>query len=226
MNIVKPKNKSLSLQVAEELERHISSGEWKVGGKIPTESELMEIFEVSRNTLREAIRYLVITGVLDTRPGNGTYIITENVFNASMKRRLENEKITHILETRMLLEPEIVNLATIRGSDEDINELVAYHHDLLESFERYWKDYVEADIKFHNQIAIMCNNPLLADFYRAITEILPQYIQDNFLSLCNDNKDLYLHKELVEAIKSRNGEKAKKITGRMLTMEMKLVNKK
>ncbi|MDD4781054.1 MAG: FadR/GntR family transcriptional regulator [Tissierellia bacterium] len=225
MKIVKPKNKSLSLQVAEELEKQISLGSWKVGSKIPSETELMELFGVSRNTLREAIRYLAIIGVLDTRPGNGTYIITENVFNASMKRRLENEKLSHILETRMLLEPEIINLATMRGTDEDINNLVICHNNLLNSFENYWTDYVEADIKFHSQIADMCKNPLLADFYRAITEALPEYIHDNFLKLCNDNKDLYLHKELVDLIKIRDGEKAKDITSLMLSMEMKLIEK-
>lgn len=224
MKIKKPKNKSLSIQVAEELEKQISKGMWKVGSKIPSETELMELFGVSRNTLREAIRFLVITGVLDTRPGNGTYIITKNVFNASMKKRLQNEKVTHVLETRLLLEPRIVELAALRGTSEEIEKLEDYHKNLVNSYKNSWGDYIKADIKFHSHLALMSHNPLLADFYRAISEFLPKYISDNFLKFTGDKLDLYLHKDLVILIKERNAEKAKEITEDMLENEIKMIN--
>lgn len=225
MEIKKPINKSLSIQVANELEKQIANGTWKVGSKIPSESELMSLFGVSRNTLREAIRFLVISGVLDTRQGDGTYIITETVFNASIKKRLEQEKLSHILETRIILEPHIVEMASIRRTDQEMIELKKYHEYLLQSFEVSWGNYVESDIKFHRHLAKMCHNPLLEDLYRAISEFLPQYITENFLTFCDENIDLFLHKNLVTAIEKRDKNAAREITERMLNIEKDMLIK-
>lgn len=227
MEIKKPLNKSLSIQVANELEKQIANGVWKVGSKIPSESELMNLFGVSRNTLREAIRFLVISGVVDTKPGNGTYIITETVFNASIKKRLEQESLSHILETRIIIEPNIVEMAANRRTEDEMIELKKHHKNLLQSYEVSWSNYVEADAKFHRHLAKMCHNPLLEDLYRAISEYLPQYIIENFSAFCDENIDLFLHKKLVIAIEKKDENIAREITECMLKMELDmLINSK
>src|SRR5699024_12086228 len=74
MSINKPKRLSLVEQVTKEIELLIQQKHWKVGQKIPPEKDLIEQFDVSRNTLREAIRAVVHVGLLTTKQGSGTVV--------------------------------------------------------------------------------------------------------------------------------------------------------
>lgn len=65
-------------QVASQIEELIEAGYWSVGDRIPSEMELIEKFDVSRNTLREAIRALVHAGLLETKQGSGTIVRSAN----------------------------------------------------------------------------------------------------------------------------------------------------
>jgi GntR family transcriptional regulator len=64
-------------QIAEKLLSKIKSGEIERGGRLPTEIELMEDYNASRNTVRDAIKLLVTRRLVETRPGQGTYAIEE-----------------------------------------------------------------------------------------------------------------------------------------------------
>ena len=61
-------------QVISQLRAQIDSGEWGVGDRIPTESELSDQLEVGRNTVREAVRALAHAGLLEIRQGAGTFV--------------------------------------------------------------------------------------------------------------------------------------------------------
>ena len=67
-------NKTLSAIVANKIENQIICGNWQVGSQIPPEQELMQVFDVSRITVREAIKTLVANGVLVIRRGVGTFV--------------------------------------------------------------------------------------------------------------------------------------------------------
>ena len=62
-------------QIAEDLRHQIESGEAGQYGRLPTEIELMEQFNASRNTIRDAIRLLTTRGLVETRPGQGTFVV-------------------------------------------------------------------------------------------------------------------------------------------------------
>jgi GntR family transcriptional regulator len=62
-------------QIAEDLRRRIESGELGPGSQLPTEIELREQYHASRNTVRDAIKWLMIRGLVETRPGQGTFVI-------------------------------------------------------------------------------------------------------------------------------------------------------
>lgn len=95
-------SRTLSSQVVEALETAISSGRWEIGQKIPSEQELIELYGVSRNTLREAMQYLVNAGVVDVRPGDGTYVRSRTAFDATLQKRLAKEELSTIMETRLV----------------------------------------------------------------------------------------------------------------------------
>ena len=67
-------NKTLSAIVANKIENQIICGNWQVGSQIPPEQELMQTFDVSRITIREAIKTLVSRDVLEIRRGCGTFV--------------------------------------------------------------------------------------------------------------------------------------------------------
>src|SRR5258707_4350974 len=62
-------------QIAEDLRQKIESGELGHGDQLPTELELREQYDTSRNTIRDAIRLLIARGLVDTRPGQGTFVV-------------------------------------------------------------------------------------------------------------------------------------------------------
>jgi len=62
-------------QIAEDLQRRIDSGELERGAQLPTEIGLREHYDASRNTIRDAIKWLITRGLVETRPGQGTFII-------------------------------------------------------------------------------------------------------------------------------------------------------
>ena len=62
-------------QIAEDLQHKIEAGELSRGSQLPTEIELREQYEASRNTVRDAIKWLTTRGLVETRPGQGTYVV-------------------------------------------------------------------------------------------------------------------------------------------------------
>jgi len=65
-------------QIAEDLQRKIEAGELKRGGQLPTEIDLREQYDASRNTVRDAIKWLTTRGLVETKPGQGTFV-TERI---------------------------------------------------------------------------------------------------------------------------------------------------
>src|ERR1022692_313349 len=62
-------------RIADELRQQIESGRLSSGSQLPTELELREDYEASRNTVRDALRWLITRGLLETRPGQGTFVV-------------------------------------------------------------------------------------------------------------------------------------------------------
>ena len=62
-------------QIAEDLRRQIEAGELAPGAQLRTELELTEKYNASRNTVRDAIKWLITRGLVETRPGQGTFVV-------------------------------------------------------------------------------------------------------------------------------------------------------
>lgn len=123
MSLRHVKRSTLAQQIALQLERAIDTGEWAPGEMIPPEPVLAERFGVSRNTLREAIRALTLLGILEPRPGSGTYVRETSVLRASVARRIASCSFEQTLEARECLERSAARLAAERRTDEEVREL-------------------------------------------------------------------------------------------------------
>lgn len=202
------KRYSLSKQVSDKLESMIANGEYKVGEKINSESELMAMFSVSRNTLREAIHALTSAGVLEVKQGDGTYVRSNNRFSANMKQEYDHVKFEDITETRNALEITIAQLAAKRHTEKDLEkiEIALNKRQSMESTER---KNTKADMDFHLKVAEACHNKILIDLYLSMFDYLENFISEKQektnLELTEIDK---LHEKLYEAIKESDSDKA------------------
>ncbi len=214
--------KTLSTQLAEMLETAIQEEEWKVGEKMPSEPELAEMYGVSRNTVREAVHYLAISGLIEVRQGDGTYVRNKTALDATLAKRLEKEEVKHIMEVRQLIEPAVSAMAAERKTPDESRRLAELHDLMLKSFQEKRQDYLERDAAFHVQIGIMSHNPLLCDLYKAIISRYPEVFKKGFLSFMeNDDLEIYLHRDLLDAIIEGDAAAARELTVRMLEHEAK-----
>jgi GntR family transcriptional regulator len=62
-------------QIADDLRQKIESGQLAHGAQLPTELELREQYDASRNTVRDAVKLLITRGMVETRPGQGTFVV-------------------------------------------------------------------------------------------------------------------------------------------------------
>src|SRR5699024_12463971 len=85
-------------QVVEQIEQLMEQGKWKVSDKLPPEMELMKKFDVSRNTLREAIRALDHAGILETKQGSGTLVRSTSSLGSAFKRHANKTTKLEMIE--------------------------------------------------------------------------------------------------------------------------------
>src|SRR5258706_7006879 len=157
---------TLSAQVAEQVEALITSGAWPVGTRIPGENALVERLGVSRNTIREALRSLVHTGMLEARPGDGTFVRTPSELEAPLMRRAQRARLEDAVEVRSLLEQQAARLAALRRTDDDVRRL----RTLLDAQRRASESgaraaYAEADAELHRTVVACTGNKFLTEIY-------------------------------------------------------------
>jgi len=218
VGITKPVRLSLPKQIADEIEKGIKNGSWEVGSKIPSEPEMVNVFGVSRNTIREAVQSLIHAGVLEARQGDGTYVRASGPFEANMIRRLSDSDMHEVHEVRLSLEKDIVRLAAERRTDADLESI----RDALEkrnAEKRTVKENTEADIAFHTAVARASHNGIFYDLYKYVSEFIARSIQHKvaFHNLEGDKVD-DLHRELFDAILEKDPDKAEKTIVELLNI--------
>jgi GntR family transcriptional repressor for pyruvate dehydrogenase complex len=150
----------------------ISSGEFKPGDRLPNESDLAARLDVSRNSLREAIRALSLIHIVDVRQGDGTYVTSmePDLLSEAVSFVIDfhrADKVLHLLGVRRMLEPAATALAAGRIGDEDLVALRALLDEM--SAASSIEALVRLDAEFHGRIAECSGNPVLASLIHAIS---------------------------------------------------------
>ncbi|MEV4712358.1 FCD domain-containing protein [Micromonospora sp. NPDC049374] len=165
---VPPRGRRVRETIAQ-LRQRIMDGEWPVGGRIPTEPQLVETLGVGRNTVREAVRALAHAGVLECRQGSGTYVLSTDELAPVVARRLTDDRMTEVIEVRRAFEVEAARLAARRRTPEDLAAL----DDALAAREAAWRggrvaDFVAADAALHTAVVAAAHNAMLAELYASV----------------------------------------------------------
>ncbi|WP_103529013.1 MULTISPECIES: FadR/GntR family transcriptional regulator [Streptomyces] len=208
MPLTSPRRSALADQVIIELRRQITSGEWPVGSRIPTEPELVEQLGVARNTVREAIRALAHNGLLDIRQGSGTYVLATSELAGVMHRRFADADPRHVAELRSTMEAAAARFAATRRTEAD----VALLGTLLSRREDAWASgnvdaFVEADATFHMSVVKASHNEVLTALYADLGAVLRAFLRHDVGDelRAEDHLD---HARLVTAIRDGDAETA------------------
>ena len=208
MALTSPRREPLADQVIAQLRAQITSGEWPVGSRIPTEVELVEQLGVARNTVREAVRALAHNGLLDIRQGSGTYVLATSELAGVMHRRFADADAGQVVELREALEAAAARLAATRRTDRDLRLLDT----ALGRREDAWtsgdvESFVQTDAAFHQAVMAAAHNEVLAALYADLGEVLrselrqtvgPELVAHRYVS----------HTEILAAIRDGDGERA------------------
>jgi len=149
--------------VISRLEELITSGEWPVGFRVPPEQELVTALGVSRNTVREAVRALVHAGLLDPRPGDGTYVRADTGLGVALERAARRWEAIDALEVRNMLERDAARLAAGRRDQADVAAIEAALSRVAEAQDD--RAFVEADAAFHEAVVAATHNQVLIALY-------------------------------------------------------------
>lgn len=201
----------LSEKVANDIRQMIIEKNLQPGDKLPNEIVLSQDLNVSRSTVREAIKVLASTGVLEVRRGMGTFVtdnpgMTKDPLGITFME--DQDLISHFFEMRLIVEPQMAEIAANRATDEEINLIRrAYEH--VKSAITSGVDHTTADIEFHNQIAKSTHNPILQRIVPIINDgIIGGYAKTKDIPEAAETV-LEQHKNIMHAIERRNGEQAK-----------------
>lgn len=219
MQIRKPIRRSLSRQVLESMEEMIRGGRWNVGDRIPSEPELAQLFSVSHNTIREALQSLIHAGMLEARPGDGTYVTACDRFTVVVSNRLKEIEFPKILEARLALEKEIARLAAVNRTEDDLEKLKKA---LIKCREKSGSGIAD-DMAFHACVAEAAHNSILSELYRVIISTVTENLESILQDKQYDPVAMTLHDRLFEAICNGNPNMAEAMVIAIMRFDTKSV---
>ena len=161
--------------IVQQIRSLVSDGSWSPGDQIPPERELAERFQVSRTSVREALRALEMQGVIESRQGGGTFVrsaepelLIPPLAGAILRGQRE---LGELLEVRELIEPGIARFAALRATPELISELGAILARQRACLEQQ-AGFVEEDRAFHDALARAARNRILHHLHQLMLELL------------------------------------------------------
>lgn len=211
------RSRSLAHGLVEGIAAQIQSRSLKAGDKLPTESEIMRTYGVSRTVVREALSRLQAGGLVETRHGIGTFVLEPRPagsFGIEPAERATAADVLAVLELRISLETESAGLAAVRRTDGQLAEMRA----ALDAFEASVVssgDTVGQDFRFHLMIAGATGNRYFADIMSHLgANVIPR-TRINSSRLAQEDLPMYLrrvnreHEEIYAAIARRDPESAR-----------------
>lgn len=217
-------------RIVEKIRNAIEDGSLKPGDRLPSEMELGETFGVGRTSIREALKALVLMGIL-TRSNAGTFVSNESqtriceAFAYYLVNRDRN--VQNIFEVRRIVEMEIAGLAAERANEHDIAELRAINAEAntIPVEDRTARNRI--DTAFHLAMAKSTKNAYLFELcsliYEAKDKALAQYRQHLNPSVYGWGKSN--REQLIEALEGRDPETARSITLAMLLKSEQMYTK-
>jgi len=203
------KTDRLYVKVAAQLSKLVSDGVILPGSRLPSERELAQKLNVSRPSVREAMIALELSGIVEIRTGSGVYVTEKKAFLVNEEKGMGPFEI---LEIRSILESEACVLAAKNITDEQIQQLKDAIIEMEEE-EKRPDSSEKADWKFHSIIAAASQNSAISSVINWLWELRNQSdLSSVFAARLREegvHPSIQDHKDIVAALESRDGQKAK-----------------
>jgi GntR family transcriptional repressor for pyruvate dehydrogenase complex len=208
---------SLSQGVLDQLLARMRAGALRPGDRLPGEHALMRQLGVGRSSIREALRGLVVLGLVETRAGRGAVVLARApsplahlASHDATVEQLERSAFLDLLEVRQGLEGQAAELAAVRATPADLGS-IGQALEVMESRIARGRPYFEANVRFHLAIARASHNNVLAEGLGHLIRQVRAYRERLMRKVTSmPQRDLVEHREIVEAIRHRQPEEARR----------------
>ena len=216
---------SLSANVAQQIKEMIRTHALQPGQQIPTEQQLSERLNVSRSTVREAVKTLVAQNVLEIHRGKGTFVcqltgLSDDPFGCEFLSK--DTVVQNLSEFRILLEPQVVALAAVRATPKELASMLRIVTAMEELFsqnqvedglsEEALDRAADLDLKFHTLLYSMTHNPILVRITPYVVKsLIESFTYSDFRKSYRRNYRLSTHRQIYEALKNHDGETASQL---------------
>ena len=207
--MIKKMSKTLVEQTADQILEMIQD-KYPTGSKLPTERELCEVTGAGRNSVREALKILASRNIVEIRQGSGTFVsdkkgVSDDPLGFSMIS--DRVKLTKdLLQVRVMIEPQIAELAAQNATKEDIDNLEQVLIE-MESLMKDHKEYSDLDNKFHISIAKCTHNVVMENLIPVISSGVTVFAKE--VEETEYEKTLISHRLIFEYIKNHKSLEAR-----------------
>ncbi len=211
------KRRLLYEEVVAQLYHIIDQEEVKLGEPFPSERDLVERWNISRNVLREAFHVLEDRGLVISKQGKGRFLRAlpaENEISKqeSLSKNLERYSLLEIYETRQCLESKAVELIAKNATEEDLKELEVFYQQMCKMFRE--SNSTSGEFKMHQLYAEKSKNRFLAQMITTAFTTTYEFMSSSFRDVLTQHTisdSLLDHGEILRALRARDSDKAKAI---------------
>ncbi len=221
--------KTIHEEIVNQIMDGISDGHLNPGDRIDGEAELARQFEVSRNSVREAIKSLELIDVVHTLNGKGTFIsdgAKSGIEIMHLIKMMKSDDYTiDLMESRIMIEGDIAYLAAIRATPKDIEELSVIEKETQEWIKK-GAYRVENGLKFHMKVADCSKNQIMKRFLSSISNELTAQ-RAELIMAHKSNEELILelkeHVSMIKFIKEKKPKETKKVMQMHIMRAMRIL---
>ncbi len=198
--------------VVQRIKELLERGELKAGSRLPPERELADMLNISRPSLRTALKALSVMGIIRAKPGAGTYIAEEipEVFTEPMQfmTLIHNTSVEELFETRRIIEAGLAELAAERATPEDI---AAMNREIegMRAAKGDPESFLKHDVQFHQAIARAANNKLMSGVMDTIAQLLYHIRRQTIARASDFDEAIEWHEKIVAAMAKHDARRAK-----------------
>ncbi len=211
--------------ITEALALDICDERYPPGSQLPRENDLCELYGVSRTVIRESLKILESKGMVKSRSRIGTVVCDKDDWNILDQQVLDwigpriydFDLVGCILEARRTIEPVAAELAAARATTQDIADLEKAWIAMRE-LEGNNERFTEADVAFHTILLRASHNQVFRQLSGIIHAALKYSLSTSNQAVERHDEALDIHRELVEALRMRNGPAARECSTRMLEL--------
>jgi GntR family transcriptional regulator, transcriptional repressor for pyruvate dehydrogenase complex len=207
MDLAPIKSTRIYEEIVRQVKQMITEGRLKSGDQLPPERDLAEKFVVSRTSVREALRALESLGLIEIRPGEGTFVrevsIDALVEPLALLLTSHREAIAELFEARRLLEPALAALAAARATRDEIQEMERILEEQAKEIAA-GKTGLAQDVAFHTAIGAAAHNRAITRIAHAIMDLLTQSREEALNTPGRPTRSHQDHRRILAAITARD----------------------